>query len=916
MQPPYYKTQQLTGAAVRFLAALTFELEYARFFPVSFIFLKGPLFMDSQQLRRQFLQFFKTQGHLIVPSSSVVPHEDPTLLFINAGMNQFKDVFLGKSVREYTRATTAQKCIRVGGKHNDLDNVGHTARHLTFFEMLGNFSFGDYFKKEAIAFAWEVTNSIFGFDPDKVWITIFREDDESFELWKRWVPEHKIVRMDEKDNFWMMGDTGPCGPCSELYFDRGTAFGSAKSPKEDGEGNRYIEFWNLVFMQFNKDSGGKMHPLPKPSIDTGAGLERVAALKLGVDSVFGTDLLRSLIAQVEKVSGKKYNSLLAPAYHVIADHLRSLSFAMADGAQPSNVERGYILRKLLRRSVRYGRMLGLQEPFLAKILPRLVETMGPDYPELVSAQGRIAEVLTLEEENFIRTLKKGGDILNTIIEKAQSGTSKQITGEDAFKLKDTYGLPLEEILLIAKDCNLQVNLDAYTLLEAQAKELSKQARTTQSQELEKSFFQEQGKTPCTFVGFDTLETQAIVTEMVMGSTFVKEMQEGQEGIILLNKTPFYAEKGGQMGDTGVLTHKGARFKVIGCESPFPGVIAHKGMLEMGTLLVGESVLAQVDTVKRQEIANNHTATHLLHYALHQVLGPHIRQAGSLVEDKRLRFDFNHHKALSGEEIRLVEQLVNAKIREGTPVKTYELSYEEVQKHPHIKQFFGDKYGAKVRVVDIDYSQELCGGTHTHSVSSIGFFKILKESSIAAGVRRIEAVTGKEAEDLVYEKEALLEKSATLLKGPPTQLPEKIRGLLEENKLFSQEIKQLKKASLKTLKQELFSKEEKIGGFVFIGALVSLDPELLLELTEQLHAENQVDITVLGAQIGERCQLTVRLSPSAQQKGLSSVKLIQVIAPCIEGSGGGKADRAQAGGKKPQGLQEALIQAKQWLFTQM
>jgi alanyl-tRNA synthetase len=589
---------------------------------------------------------------------------------------------------------------------------------------------------------------------------------------------------------------------------------------------------------------------------------------------------------------------------------------MADGAQPSNVERGYILRKLLRRSVRYGRMLGLQEPFLAKVLPRLVETMGPDYPELVSAQGRIAEVLTLEEENFIRTLKRGGNILNTVIEKAQSGASKQITGEDAFKLKDTYGLPLEEILLIAKDCNLQVNLDAYALLESQAKELSKQARSTQSQELEENFFQEQGKTPCAFVGFDTLETQATVTEMVVGSTFVKEMQEGEEGIILLNKTPFYAEKGGQMGDTGMLSHKGARFKVTGCESPFPGVIAHKGVVEIGTFLLGESVLAQVDKVKRQEIANNHTATHLLHYALHQILGAHIRQAGSLVENKRLRFDFNHHKALSGEEIRLIEQKVNEKIREGTPVKTYELSYEEVQKHPHIKQFFGDKYGAKVRVVDIDYSQELCGGTHTHAVSSIGLFKILKESSIAAGVRRIEAVTGKEAEDFVYEKEALLEKSAALLKSAPAQLLEKVQGLVDDNKILSQELKQLKKASLKTLKQELLSKAEKVGELVFVGAIVSLDPELLLELTEQLHSEKHVDITVLGSQTGERCQLIARLSPTAQHKGLSSVKLIQAIAPCIEGSGGGKADRAQAGGKKPQGLQEALTQAKQWLATQV
>jgi alanyl-tRNA synthetase len=445
--------------------------------------------MLSQEVRRKFLKFFKDHQHAIIPSSSVVPHDDPTLLFTNAGMNQFKDVFLGKSARDYKRAATSQKCIRVGGKHNDLDNVGHTSRHLTFFEMLGNFSFGDYFKEKAIAYAWEVTTKVYEFDPDKVWITVFREDDEAAELWKKIVPSSRIVRMDEADNFWAMGETGPCGPCSELYYDRGPKYGDARSVKEDASGERYIEFWNLVFMQFNRDASGKMTPLPQQSIDTGSGLERVIALKMGVDNLFSTDILRGIISQIEQVAGKKYtmeDQETAPAFHVIADHIRSLSFAIADGAQPSNVERGYVLRKLVRRAVRYGRMLGIQDPFLAQVLPRLVSLMGDDYPELKTAQNRIGELLTQEEESFLRTLKRGGNILSAIITDAKKRPHKEITGDEAFKLKDTYGLPIEEVMLIAKDSHLSVNLDAYQLLEEQAREKSKAAHVKEAQHVEDS----------------------------------------------------------------------------------------------------------------------------------------------------------------------------------------------------------------------------------------------------------------------------------------------------------------------------------------------------------------------------------------------------------------------------------------------
>jgi alanyl-tRNA synthetase len=873
--------------------------------------------MTSQDIRRNYLKYFKDKGHTVVASSPVVPHDDPTLLFINAGMNQFKDVFLGKNKRDYTRAATSQKCIRVGGKHNDLDNVGHTARHLTFFEMLGNFSFGDYFKKEAIAYAWDVTTNIFQFDPEKVWISIFREDDEAFELWKPIVGEKKIVRMDEKDNFWTMGDTGPCGPCSELYYDRGEKYGSAKSPKEDIEGTRHLEFWNLVFMQFNRDKSGKMTDLPSQSIDTGSGLERVASLKMGVDTVFATDVLRGLIAQIENVSGKPYNPqdpVLSPAFHVIADHLRSLSFAISDGAQPSNVERGYILRKLLRRAVRYGRMLGMHEPFLAKILPRLVATMGDDYPELKASEARIAEILHVEEEGFLRTLKRGGNILGSVIEQAQKSPHKQITGEEAFKLKDTYGFPLEEILLIAKDTGLQVNLESYELLEKEAKERSRSAQAVHTQEVEESLFKEyvEKQGPCEFVGFDNTQTPGKVKALVVNGQFVDQMQEGDEGMVLLDRTVFYAEKGGQCGDTGEISHPNAHFTVTDCKAPYPGVVAHVGKLEKGSLHLNETISAELNTERRQEIAGNHTATHLLHYALQKVLGPHIRQAGSLVEESRLRFDFNHHKALTKEEIRQIESLVNEKIRGGHEVKWYELTYEEAQKRSDIKQFFGEKYGAKVRVVDIDYSKELCGGTHTKNVSSIGLFRIAKEESIASGVRRIVALTGKRAESLAYVTEDLVEKTAELLKTPSAKLLERATTLVEENKQLQHELKQFKRASLHTLSKELLTKTQKAGSHSLIAEIVSIEADLIPELIETLIAGLKSGIVLLGSKADGRCQLMARISSDLTSQGIQAVQLIKEIAPSVGGSGGGKAESAQAGGKNPEGLQEAFNKAKAWL----
>ena len=838
--------------------------------------------MRTNELRKKFLEYFKAKGHTVVPSSPTVPHDDPTLLFINAGMNQFKDVFLGKTKRDYMRATSSQKCIRVGGKHNDLDNVGHTSRHMTFFEMLGNFSFGDYFKKEAIAMAFEVTTEIFNFAPDQFWVSIFETDDEAFELWKAHMPENRIVRFGESENFWSMGDTGPCGPCSEILFDRGEKYGKATTPLDDPSGERYLEFWNLVFMQYNRDASGKETPLAAQSVDTGAGLERVAMLQEGVDTVFETDILRALIADVEKLSGKTYNH--EPAFHVVADHLRSLSFAIADGAQPSNIERGYVLRKILRRAVRYARLLDLNKPFMAKLVPTLVSHMGGDFPELKNAQDRICEILTLEEEGFIRTLKRGGNILNSIIEKAQK-SDRHISGADAFKLKDTYGFPLEEILLLAKDHDLTVNLDQYEVLENEARQKSKQAHKKHAQEAEESqfasFVEKHGT--CEFVGFDELETEGSVLGLIKDGQFVEKLEAGDEGMVILDKTTFYAEKGGQVGDHGVLTHKDAHFTVTDCTEPYPGVIAHVGKLTEGVIIESEPLLANVEPARRTKSAAHHTATHLLQWALHEVLGPHIRQAGSLVTPDRLRFDFNHHKAVTPDEIRQIEKLINTRIRENAALDTYELDYQDLQKRTDIKQFFGEKYGAKVRVVDIGgYSKELCGGTHVSNLHDIGLFRIAKESSIAAGVRRIEAVTGESAENLMYAHEDQLAQTATHLQTTPPKLLEKIDSLLSDTKQLKAELKVYKSHALKGLASELISNVETIGDISAVIACVDVAASELQELASDVMSRLQSGVICLGLKAAGKGQLLIRVSPDLVAKGFKAGAFIKELAPLIGG----------------------------------
>ncbi|CDZ79682.1 Alanine--tRNA ligase [Candidatus Rubidus massiliensis] len=873
--------------------------------------------MLSQTLRQEFLKYFRERKHQVVSSSPVVPYDDPTLLFTNAGMNQFKDVFLGKTRRDYTRAATSQKCIRVGGKHNDLDNVGHTSRHLTFFEMLGNFSFGDYFKKEAIQFAWEVSTKVFGLNPDRIWPTVFREDDEAFELWKAYVPESRITRFGEKDNFWAMGDTGPCGPCSELLYDRGDKYGEAKSPLEDPNGERFLEFWNLVFMQYNRLSPNEIITLPKPSIDTGAGLERLLSLKMEVDSVFETDVLRSLIDKIEQESNVTYqlnDPIKAPAFRVIADHLRCLSFSIADGVQPSNVDRGYVLRKVLRRAVRYGKTLGFTKPFLADIYPRLMETMGRDYPELVKSQNRITEILHLEEEAFLKTLQRGGNILQNIIDHASSSNLRQISGEEAFKLKDTYGFPFEEIVLIAKDANLQVDFNRYQELEEEAKKRSRSTQKTVQQIANESIFEEviekHGLTE--FVGYTLHNTSSQVLAIVYEGQLVPQLKTGQEGWIILDKTPFYAEMGGQVGDLGMLRSEHKLFSVVNTITPFKGIVAHVGQMEKNEINVGDYLNASIDSSRRQKIANNHTATHLLHWALNQVLGEHIKQAGSVVDENRLRFDFSHHKSLSKQEIQTLEDLVNAKIRENKPVKWYEIGYEEAQSRNDIKMFFDEKYGNKVRVIDIDESKELCGGTHTSQTGNIGLFKILKEGSIAAGIRRIEAVTGQEAENLAKDLESTITTIADLLKVPSPKILEKIERLLEENKKLSLDLKNVKKSELENLAKRLVEKIEIVKEIPFISSKVSLPPDELRLFIDEVTNRFRTGVLVVGSEYDQKCQIIAKVSDDLVQKGIQAHTIIKGIAPLIEGTGGGKANMAQAGGKNPQRLDEALCKAKEYI----
>lgn len=874
--------------------------------------------MISSQIRKDFLKYFEQHKHTIVASSPVFPHDDPTLLFTNAGMNQFKDVFLGQSKRDYTRATTSQKCVRVGGKHNDLENVGHTSRHLTFFEMLGNFSFGDYFKKEAIRFAWEVSTQVFGFDPDRIYPSVFEKDDEAFELWRDYVPEKRIVRFGEKENFWAMGDTGPCGPCSELLYDRGSAFGSASHPYEDASGERFLEFWNLVFMQYNRSSDGKMTNLPKQSIDTGSGLERVVSLKMGVNSVFATDIFQELIAEISNISHVAYNpsSALASNFHVIADHIRMLSFSIADGVVPSNIDRGYVLRKVLRRAVRYGKGLGLNEPFLGKLLPRLISCMGEAYPELEKSKCKIETLLEQEEEAFLKTLRRGGNILSQITQKALEADKKEISGQEAFLLKDTYGLPLEEITLLAKDSGLFVDIEGFDILEQEAKLKSKQSHSKHDQSFKETQFEEFAQThkACEFTGFNSLKEQCKVIGLVQNGQFVQSASAGQACAIICDKTPFYAEKGGQIGDIGRFSSKDAQISVKDTKNPYPGVIVHEAQIDSGHIKVGDELSAEVDQNTREMIAMHHSATHLLNKVLTDILGEHIKQAGSLVTPHGLRFDFAHHEALSGATLRQVEKQVNALIRQNIGASIYELELSEAQKRGDIKQFFGDKYGSKVRVVDFGPSKELCGGTHVAHLGMIGLFKIVKEASIASGVRRIEAVCGPLAEELIYQDRDLLESIAQEIKAPLNQVKDKVITLKQDLEQKEKMLKSMMDQRVKNLEKEL--EKEMICQDGFTVLVKELDcPECDFNpIFENLKKKHPSHLIVLGLKTSEKCFLKIAASEAAHKAGFKADELLKSSFSDIEGQGGGKAQMAQATGKNPKGLAKFISHLKSKLCS--
>ena len=852
--------------------------------------------INSKKIRRSFLKYFQDKGHTIVPSSPVVCHNDPSLLFTNAGMNQFKDFFLAKRIPEYRQATSSQKCIRAGGKHNDLENVGHTNRHLTFFEMLGNFSFGSYFKKEAISLAWDVSLNVFEYDSKNIWASVFYEDEEAFELWKAYLPENHIVRMGAKDNFWDMGETGPCGPCSELYFDLGPQYGHARSPAEDVQGTRFLEFWNLVFMQFNRESSGNTIPLKQKAVDTGAGLERVLSIKLKKESLFETDILLTLINRVEEISKKKYSSdsSLAPAFRVIADHIRTVAFAIADGVQPSNIEHGYILRKIIRRAVRYGKQLDLNKPFLHSLVPCLIELMGEDFPELSICKSRIEELITAEEEGFLRTLKRGGNLLNQII--VQSQDKREISAEDAFKLKDTYGFPIEEIILLAKDANLAVDLQNFEQLEKKAKERSRLARPQVQQKAKSSCYEKYQST--SFLGYKELTTEAVIIGIIKEEREVPSIYAGEEAILLLDQTPFYAERGGQVSDQGWVVCEGGQFEVLDCQIQGKDTFTHHGIVRDGELRVGDVISANVNLERRSAVANNHTATHLLHWALQQVVGAHVQQAGSVVEPNRIRFDFSHHKQVSKQELQQIEDLVNGKIRENIPVHDYEISYHEAQTKKDIKQFFGEKYGTHVRVIDIDFSKELCGGTHVARLGNIGYFRILKEGSIASGVRRIEATTGATAEAFVRETE--------------TGFLTSIDQLSEENKNLNSRIKSLEKELVMAEVKKMADKIDNIAGVPFLMQILSYDSNKLQLFADGCMQNYRSLVLLLLNRSEKRFSFMIRISDDLVKRGFKANELMNQILPILGGQGGGKAQSAQGGFGSLDNSEKAFEEAKKWL----
>ncbi|EGW8113114.1 alanine--tRNA ligase [Salmonella enterica subsp. enterica serovar Orion] len=872
---------------------------------------------STAEIRQAFLDFFHSKGHQVVASSSLVPNNDPTLLFTNAGMNQFKDVFLGLDKRNYSRATTSQRCVRAGGKHNDLENVGYTARHHTFFEMLGNFSFGDYFKHDAIQFAWELLTgeNWFALPKERLWVTVYETDDEAYEIWEKEVgiPRERIIRIGDNkgapyasDNFWQMGDTGPCGPCTEIFYDHGDHIwgGPPGSPEEDGD--RYIEIWNIVFMQFNRQADGTMEPLPKPSVDTGMGLERIAAVLQHVNSNYDIDLFSTLIEAVAKVTGA--TDLGNKSLRVIADHIRSCAFLVADGVLPSNENRGYVLRRIIRRAVRHGNMLGAKETFFYKLVGPLIEVMGSAGEELKRQQAQVEQVLKTEEEQFARTLERGLALLDEELAKLQGDT---LDGETAFRLYDTYGFPVDLTADVCRERNIKVDEAGF---EAAMEEQRRRAREASGFGADYNAMI-RVDSASEFKGYDHLELNGKVTALFVDGKAVEAINAGQEAVVVLDQTPFYAESGGQVGDKGELKGAGFTFAVDDTQK-YGQAIGHLGKLSAGALKVGDAVQADVDEARRARIRLNHSATHLMHAALRQVLGTHVAQKGSLVSDKVLRFDFSHNEAMKPSEIRQVEDLVNAQIRRNLPIETNIMDLDAA-KAKGAMALFGEKYDERVRVLSMgDFSTELCGGTHASRTGDIGLFRIISESGTAAGIRRIEAVTGEGAMATVHAQSDRLNDIAHLLKGDSQNLGDKVRAVLERTRQLEKELQQLKDQAAAQESANLSSKAVDLNGVkLLVSELAGIEPKMLRTMVDDLKNQLGSTVIVLATVVEGKVSLIAGVSKDVTDR-VKAGELIGMVAQQVGGKGGGRPDMAQAGGTDAAALPAALASVQGWVSAKL
>ncbi|WP_202940999.1 alanine--tRNA ligase [Alteromonas macleodii] len=859
--------------------------------------------LSTADLRNKFIDYFKSHGHQAVASSSLVPADDPTLLFTNAGMNQFKDCFLGAEKRSYTRAVSSQRCVRAGGKHNDLENVGYTARHHTFFEMLGNFSFGDYFKKEAIEFAWNFLTKQIGLPKEKLLVTVYSEDDEAFDIWENHigVPKEKIIRISTSDNFWSMGDTGPCGPCSEIFYDHGAHIwgGPPGTPEEDGD--RFIEIWNLVFMQFNKQADGTMEPLPKPSIDTGMGLERISAILQNVHSNYEIDLFQNLIKSAASIVGSE--DLENKSLRVIADHIRSCSFLICDGVMPSNEGRGYVLRRIIRRAVRHGYQLGANDIFFYKLVASLAKEMGEAYPELVDQLPVIEKVLRVEEEQFSKTLARGMAILNDTLETLEGDT---VPGDVVFKLYDTYGFPTDLTNDVAREHDLKIDEEGF-----EAAMQAQRARAQQASNFGADYNSKLAVDHTTsFTGYTDVEGQANVVELIADNAFVEKLEDGQEGVVVLDSTPFYAESGGQAGDKGVLRVANGEFIVTDTQK-MGNAFAHKGIAK-GSVSKGDTATAAIDAANREAIKKNHSATHLLHAALREILGEHVTQKGSLVEAPRMRFDFSHFEAVTAEQLAEIERRVNQEIRANHTLATELMDLDEA-KASGAMALFGEKYDEKVRVVTMGpFSVELCGGTHVTRTGDIGLFKITSEAGIASGVRRIEAVTGEHALEVVQTQQATLSSLSALLKTDSQNVLDRVVSLQNQTKELEKALNSAKQKLASQQGADMLSNAVEINGVkVLIANLEGVEAKSLRSMMDDIKNRIGEGIVVLGVANDAKVNLIAGVTKNLTSK-VKAGELVNFVASQVGGKGGGRPDMAQAGGDQPENLGQALDSVNAWL----